>query len=210
METEKRKFQIRLLEAQLGTVPKDPEIYKAYIENKARDIQKANNNGVAEDESVNVEKIEEKGWTGFHADDDNGLFIYNYMIKGFLKTAIQVLLESGSIKKITAYKSWIDKMVFIHPRKLYFRLKEPDGVLERPLRAMTAKGPRVSLARSDYVDRGRTIDFEIELFKNSKGLNFEAIEKALEYGQYMGLGQWRSGGSGRFEWRRREERYRGE
>jgi hypothetical protein len=206
MNTEKKSFELILLEQMLGTVPKDPDVYKSYIADRASERSKANNlNGDVEEEIETVEHIEEKGWTGFHSDE-HGLFIYNYMIKGFLKSAVQTLMENGAIKKIPAYKTWIDKMVFIEPRKIHFVsendefLEEPDGVLERPLRVMTMKGPRVSLSRSDSMAEGRKLRIEIELFKNTKGLSWEVIESALEYGKYIGLGQWRSADYGRFLW----------
>ena len=74
------KVKIKLLTEMLGTVTKDPEVYKTYIESKKPETQND------EEEYLTVDKIEEKGQTGFHRDE-NGLFIYEYMIKGFLKAA---------------------------------------------------------------------------------------------------------------------------
>lgn len=89
---EKRHFKIRLTTEMLGTVAKDPEIYKAYIESKKpKDI--------LENESETVTKTEEKGWTGFHSDE-NGLFIYEYMIKGFLKHAGNTMKDALGIKAL--------------------------------------------------------------------------------------------------------------
>jgi len=45
----------------LGTVAKDQEVYKTYIESKKPA-------GQTEPEYLTVEKSEEKGWTGFHKD----------------------------------------------------------------------------------------------------------------------------------------------
>ena len=80
---EEKHFKIVLTTEMLGTVPKDPDIYQTYIESK-----KPDNN--TDEEYLTVEKIEERGWTGFHSDE-NGLFIYDYMIRGFLKNAGNVL-----------------------------------------------------------------------------------------------------------------------
>jgi hypothetical protein len=89
-------------------------------------------------------------------------------------------------------------MVFVNPRRLYLGVKEPDGILERPIRTMTAKGERVSVSRSDFIQEGRVIPFEITLLKTPK-INWEIIEGALAYGQFVGLAQWRgSGGYGQF------------
>ena len=59
---ESQKVKVRLLTEMLGTVTKDPEVYKTYIESKKPE-------GITEDEYLTVEKIEEKGWTGFHTDE---------------------------------------------------------------------------------------------------------------------------------------------
>lgn len=198
MKTETAEITIQLTSPMLGTVPKDPAVYKSYISDKAAEIYPDRKEEI-QDENACVEKIEEKGWTGFH-QDDKGLFIYDYMLKGFIKSAIETLMENGAIKKISAYKKWVDRLVFISPRKIYLGKTEPDYVVERPIRAMTPQGPRVSLVRSDAIEEGTEITFEVEILKNSKSIDIELIKKALEYGRYVGLGQWRgSGGYGQFE-----------
>jgi hypothetical protein len=79
-------------------------------------------------------------------------------------------------------------------------LKEkPDGRLERPLRANTPQGPRVSLVSSDYVDAGVEFEITITLLPH-KELKWKIVEQLLDYGKLKGLGQWRNGGWGRFEW----------
>lgn len=196
--TERRVVVVTLTENQLGTVPKSKEVYANYIATKAP----APANG--EEEVETVEEAEERGWSTFHKDDI-GLLVYDYMIKGFLKDALETLMENGTVTpKIKAYKKWIDRLVFVYPRRIHFMrdehaLKEPDGCEERPLRAMGPKGERVTLVRSDYVIPGTSLKFEIELLKNTKGLTWEVIEQCLEFGRRIGLGQWRSGGWGRFD-----------
>lgn len=185
---EKREYQIELSTEMLGTVTKDPEVYRTYIESKKPESL----NG--EDEYLTVEKIEEKGWTGFHKDEQ-GLFIYEYMIKGFLKHAGNTLKEGVKIK---ALRSKLDDYCFISPRKIYLGQNEPDGFIERPLRAMTAQGPRVTLARSDFINPGKRIGFEITLLPH-KEISWEVIDKLLAYGELSGLGQFRNGGYGRFK-----------
>jgi hypothetical protein len=194
MNTETKKFTIKLTSPMLGTVPKNKDVYKSYIAGKAKDLT----DDIIDQEIETIEEVEEKGWTGFHSDE-NGLFLYDYMIRGFLKSATETLIANKAIKKIVAYKKWYDRLVFVSPRKIYLGVEEPDIMVERPLRVMTAQGPRVSLARSDGILEDRTFSFEIELFKNDKGITWEAICKALNYGKYVGLGQWRgSGGYGQF------------
>lgn len=183
----KIKVKIRLTEPMLGTVPKDPEVYKRFIESKKPPE-------VEEDETETVEKLEERGWTGFHKDE-KGIFIYDYMIKGLLKTAGNNLKDVVGIANLRAR---IEELVFIFPRKIYLGKKEPDGVIERPLRAMTMQGPRITLARSDYVKEGTTISFEIHYLRTAK-IRAKLLRHLLEYGRYKGLGQFRGGSYGRFE-----------
>lgn len=184
-----RRYTIQLLTEMLGTVAMDPELYKTYIESKRP--AKAEQ----DDEAATVEKREEKGWTGFHKDPEKGLFILDYMLKGFLKHAGQVKKD---YVKIAGLNGKIDDFVMISPRRLYIGKDKEDGAYERPLRAMTAQGPRVTLARSDYVDFGVTLTFEIILEPHPE-VKWDIIDFLFEYGERNGLGQFRNGGFGRFE-----------
>lgn len=184
---EQYAYVIKTETEMLGTVAKDPEVYRTYIESKKPELL----NG--EDEYLTVEKVEEKGWTGFHKDE-NGLFIYEYMIKGFLKHAGNIMKD---VVKVKALRSKIDDFLFISPRRISLGQNDPDGYIERPLRAMTMQGPRVTLARSDYIKEGKEISFTITLVKH-KELNIELVDSLLEYGKLSGIGQFRNGGYGRF------------
>lgn len=183
---EKRTVVIKTITEMLGTVTKDPEVYKTYIESKKPE-------GIDEQEYLTVDKIEEKGWTGFHRDE-NGIFIYEYMVKGFLKHAGNVLKD---VVKVKALRSKIDDFVFIAPRRIYVGKAEPDGYIERPLRAMTMQGPRVTLARSDKLNEGLLISFDITLLPH-KDLSWDLLRRLFDHGELMGLGQFRNGGYGRF------------
>jgi len=196
METTNKKVRIRLTSKMLGTVPKDKEVYATHIATKKRDMTTEE----LDKELETIEEIEEKGWTGFHKNE-NGIFIYSYMIKGFLKSATGVLMATGTIKKIPAYKKWFDLLVFVSPKEISLDGKtEPDGILERSIRMMTPAGPRTALARSDVVNAGTELEFEIKLLKNTKKIDMDLIDLCLGYGGYVGLGQWRgSGGYGQFE-----------
>ena len=182
------KVKIRLITDMLGTVPKNKEVYTNYIENK-----RPATNGEPETNTIN--EIEEKGWTGFHCDA-NGLFLYDYVVKGFIRYAGNVLKDTLKVKNL---RSKLTDYLFVQPRRVYVGKTKPDGVLERPLRAQTMQGPRVTLARSDYVCEGTEIDFTLLLLPNNKDITEEILESILEYGQYQGLGQFRNGGYGRFE-----------
>ncbi|MDE1971519.1 MAG: hypothetical protein KGI50_08165 [Patescibacteria group bacterium] len=177
----------------LGTVPKDKKVYETYIASKASKIEGG------KEEVATVQEVEERGWTGFH-QDDHGLFCYSYMIRGFLKEAATALKAQHRVKN---FKSKIDKLVFVMQRRLHYtrngkNITTPDGVFERPLRAMTMQGPRVTLARSDSLNAGVSLKFDLLILDNNEGVNKEWIEGLFEYGQLQGLGQFRNGSFGQF------------
>lgn len=203
---------IRLLEAQLGTLPKNSDFYKEYIQAKIREM--AESGEMPEDKAKEIldeegklmpESLQEKGWTGFSCDEE-GIFIYDYMLRGFLKSAFEACFEMGAVTKFTAYKKAVDKLIFISPRRVRFYdeqgnvVREPDNSLVRSLRTQTARGPRVSIATSDIVNAGRLLKFTVEILPNKKQIDYAAVEQAFDYGRFVGLGQWRgSGGYGKFE-----------
>lgn len=190
----KYRFEAQLLRKMLGTVPRDANIYSSYIASLTEDKE------LRKEEIDTVDEIEEKGWTGFHKDEE-GSFIYNYMILGNIKANIKVLIDSGAIEKVTAYKKVCDTCIKIYPRRIRFKNKKhPDGSMERALRAMTAKGERTFISRSDYMNENVYFSFEVKLIKNKNKLTSTALLKALKLGEEYGLGQWRgSGGYGAFK-----------
>src|SRR5208282_6575369 len=124
----------------LGTVPKDPAVYANYIAANSPDV-----NG--EIETLPLQ--EESGWTGFHQLDGKPA-IYDYAIKGFCKDACSMMTRAGGLSAgLTAFKKVIDGVLFITPRLIEIHLSGELKPLERPLRAQTAQGERVCLARSD-------------------------------------------------------------
>ncbi len=188
MDLIKKTVQIRLITPMLGTVPMDKTVYKSFIETK-KPIENE------EEETLSVEDREQRGWTGFHKDE-KGLFVFDYFIKGYLKNAGNVLKDELKIKNL---KSKISDLLFVGPRKIYLGKKKADGIIERPLRAQTMQGPRVTVVRSDSIEEGTIIKFEVSLLQGKGELKEPIIKSLLEYGQLQGLGQFRNGGYGRFE-----------
>lgn len=190
----KYKVTLTLTEQMLGTVPKNRDIYASYIATKAPELPT--------DELETVEEVEERGWTGFHRDDHGGLFLFDYQVRGFLKESIDSLRECGEIE-LKAVRRKIDRFLHVVPRRIPIcdasgkQVTEPAGVCERPLRAQTMRGERVSLARSDIVAAGATLTFSLvnqwaDIFTE------DMIRAGLDRGEWLGLGQWRTGGNGRF------------
>lgn len=179
----------------LGTVPKNPEVYASFILTKAADL----GDDKAAEEIGTVENIEESGWTGFHKVDSAPI-LYDYVIKGFFKDAAGMLrrVKSSKSAKVTAYKKIIDGLIFVSPRQIPLILPDDNslGLIERPLRAQTAQGERVALARSDAAPAGTTITFKLNIL--DPAVDLDLLTEWLDYGQLRGLGQWRNSGMGRF------------
>jgi len=98
--------------------------------------------------------------------------------------------------QITAYKSKIDKNIFVWPRKIPFTEFDKIGNCQRPLRAETAQGPRIALANSETIPAGAKQEFEILCMDDS---HVNAVVECLFYGLFKGTGQWRNSGKGRFD-----------
>lgn len=178
----------------LGTVPKDPDVYAKYIQGVAANL----GDEEAAQELETVEASEEKGWTGFHMLNGAPI-LYDYVIKGFFKDACGMLrrAEGTESKGLTAYKKVVDGLVFITPRQIPLELPggAEMGALERPLRAQTAQGERVALARSDTCPPGTMLSFTVTVL----GQVSEALlTEWFDYGALRGLGQWRNASYGRF------------
>lgn len=180
----------------LGTVPKDRGVYATYIQAKS-----AEKGRPAADRGDEVETVpeaatdEERGWTGFHADA-RGDFLYDYAVQGYLREAANAVKDQLGIK---ALRSKLENCVWVGPRRIYLAGQRGEP-LERPLRAMTAQGPRVTLRRSDQYPAGTTIAFTIQLMVNKEVTWDGVLAPLLDLGQLRGFGQWRTGGYGRFTW----------
>lgn len=204
MNIEKFDVTLTLTEPLLASQPGNKELLAAFVASKASSEDK-------KQEEIDVSQIHDKTekLSTVFARDDNGIFLWDYQIRGMIKEALKTIIEigdDGSLSKWTVGQA-VDRMLFVKPRRVYIcrdgsPLKTFDGHEERSLRAQTPQGERVCLARSQRVDVGY-VTFRLELFrskdpKSKQNITPEALEKALNYGEYKGLGQWRSGGFGRF------------
>lgn len=206
MKIDKRRYRLTGLTRLLAAQAANPDVRSEFIASKSPVLSK----GDDETEHLPQESLEKKNLTVF-LRHDGAICLSDYVVKGFLKEAM------GAIKSqigIASVATKIDNYTLIEPAYLHIRRKHidmdmPDGVLERPLRAMTMQGPRVSVTASEMADAGWEIEFEISLLENpatakSRALTFDAIEAALDYGAFKGLGQWRNAQNGRFSWERIE------
>lgn len=184
----------------LGSAPSNKDVYENYVASKHPET---NPEQVAAESALIPEELPQTGKTIFRVDPDTkGLIFLPHMIRGFLK-------ESGSAisgKAMTSYKSKIDKWVFVSPDKIFIKrdgeiITAADGACERPLRAMTAQGPRVSLLSSEQIEAGVEVEFDLMVLPlGQKEFTKELLASWLDYGQFQGISQWRNGSFGRFHY----------
>ena len=189
------KLKITFVEPILGTSPTNEDIYRDFIGSKAPDAATIDDEVAA----LGVDAVAEKGMTVFPRLPDGTPFLYDYQIKGFFKDTCGGLKRvSGTLSsKCKAYKKEIDKLIFPEPRCIPFENYAPVGKCERPLRAQTMQGERVSLACSEEIPAGATLTFAVTLLSD----DHEALLREwLDYGRFSGIGQWRNSGKGRFVW----------
>ncbi len=186
-----------LVEEMLGTKAANADVFADFIASK-------HPSGTPQrDELERAEHREEAGTTVFHREGGRA-GIYDYQVKGFFKDACGAMNRfdreaRNGLEKLAAYKTKIDGGIFVFPRFIPFVLPAGGaiGVCERPLRAETAQGPRVSVCRSETVPAGSVLEFEVRILARE----LEGYVAAwLGYGRLRGLGQWRNSGKGRFEW----------
>ena len=201
---ETRKYRLTGIEPMLGSQPASRALRTEFIASKAPSPA-----DVAEEDNL-LGSEEERGLTVFLRDDETDqLIMLDYMVRGYFKGTLEALIAQTGIKMP---RSKVDKYLFVGPRRIQIMrdgkpIYEEDDQIERPLRADTMRGPRVSLAASESIDAGWTVDIEVTLMPNpeskaSKAVTWDAVEMALDYGRFQGLGQWRTGGNGRFVWER--------
>lgn len=203
MKTKILKVKITFLEPVLGTWPSNQNVARDFIASKSPDA------ATIEDEvaALGADAVADKGMTVFPRNENGEPVLYDYQIKGFFKDSCGMLArvggktETGKKRavnesgKLSAYKKVIDGLIFPQPRMIPIKVNGEIGDCQRPLRAQTAQGERVSLANSEEIPAGSTCEFEILLMDESLE---NAVLEWLDYGVLRGIGQWRNSGKGRF------------
>ena len=199
----KLKVKLTFTEPILGTWPSNQNIAREFIASKSPDA------ATIEDEvaALGADAVADKGMTVFPRNEKGEPVLYDYQVKGFFKDSCGMLgriggkSETGKKKavnesgKITAYKKVIDGLIFVDPRMIPLKFDGEIGDCQRPLRAQTAQGERVSLANSEEIPAGATCEFEVLCMDDS---HEKAVLEWLDYGALRGIGQWRNSGKGRF------------
>ena len=163
--------------------------------------------------------IERTGTTVFFWDEKtNKPCIGDHMIYGFLKAAAEAIgrslprKNSTPLKSIAYTQSLINQHVKCAEQFIPFdrdvKRDEHENIvfLQRSLRALTAQGPRISLAKSEVVEAGASLKFTLRVLKGSPLLQkVDGVDKLplfslFDYGQIAGLGQWKNAGYGQFKY----------
>lgn len=189
------KVKLTFTEPILGTSPSNGEIYREFIGSKAPDASSVEDEVAA----LGADAVAEKGMTVFPRNADGVPFLYDYQIKGFFKDTCGGLrkVKGTHSEKIKAYKKEIDKLIFPEPREIPLVFDGDITECQRPLRAQTAQGERISLAMSEEVPAGATCEFTVTCLCDD---HEKVVREWLDYGKYSGIGQWRNSGKGRFVW----------
>ena len=195
----KMKVKLEFCEPLLGSQPMNKELFTDFIAAKNEDAAQAKE----EVENFRISDEIEKKTNGFLINDDDQPYILNYVIKGFFKSAcMNIRRITGKKYKshgVSMYQKKIKHLINIYPREIVVHL--PEGIeldtYQRPCRANTPQGERISLKSSEMAPEGSTIEFEIEMFDESLE---PAIREWLDYGLYCGLGEMRGNSFGSFEW----------
>jgi hypothetical protein len=195
MDTYRYHVTLTFTEPLLGTIALNQDLVAEYIASKAPTPELAEQ----EVETVSVGDLLEKASTGFHRVDGQPI-LYDYVLKGFAKDACGMLarVPGTSSSKLRAFRKIIDGLMFIEPRQIPIHLSGPMSFLERPLRAQTAQGERVALARSEVAPAGSSISCTIILLGNT--ISEDTLREWLDYGSLRGLGSWRNASYGRFRY----------
>jgi len=222
----RKRVTIRFINDILGSAPANKQFYEKYlvsklvkeIEKVEKKLEKAKDEREREillekkadleaqlAELPDIEGNEDEKLTVFYRakyEDFDVPVIRAHQILGFLKEAANNFKDALGIKNA---RDKVSKYVRIMPYNLYIYdteiapeniVDDVDGIEERPLKAMTAQGPRVSIAKSEVIKSNgdKLIQFEVWVYKN-KEISWEILEALMEeYGRVNGISQWRNSG----------------
>lgn len=187
------RIKLTFIDDLLGTMPGNRDIFTDFVAKKAETVNE-------EAEAIPVDEALEKGTTVFPRTADDKPFLYDYQIRGYFKESCKFLkkVEGTKSSKEKAYKQKIDGLIFVKDRQNVINTDKEIGICERPLRASTPQGERISLSRSESIAEGATIEFTVVCMVDS---DIDLVKEWLDYGRFHGTGQWRNSGKGRFTWK---------
>lgn len=198
MKTEIYKLKVVFVMPVLGSQP-TRDVASEFI------AKKNGFEALPEDEVELLPDALERGTTVFHRLPNGHPCLMNYHLLGFMKEAgkVQNGQVDGGVKNL---RSKVSQRIFVYAvpdaggslSSRFLELHVPEGsggvdYLERPLRAETAMGPRVALARSEMLPEGTWFECILEVLQGE--ITEKVLRDLLDYGWYRGLGQWRNSGA---------------
>lgn len=197
------RVELTTISEMLGTASGDKDIHGTFIASKAPDAPSREEEIAA----VGVEEVIEKGMTVFPRDEEGNPILWNYMVRGFFKSACSAMskVKDSASSKLKAYKKEIDLRILVYSdandktnRMIPIDFDGEIGDCQRPLRGQTAQGERVALAHSECIPAGAKMTFDIICLVDD---DVKLVREWLDYGVFNGLGQWRNSGCGAFTWK---------
>ena len=150
-------------------------------------------------------ELDVKGTTVFFWNKEKDLpMIGDHMIYGFLKASAEAISrtkakKNGVILHSASYtQSAINQYVRCDEQFLTFDTTIKEGYVQRSLRAKTAQGPRITLAKSEAIPAGAKLQFVLKVMTGCP-IEQSHLEELFAYGELSGLGQWRNAGYGQFK-----------
>ena len=201
----KSRIRIKFLDPILGMSPSNQDLYMDYIASKNPDPQFD-----PSDELESIPAEEGSTITIFPRTREGDPCFFDYQIRGFFKESCAMLARSNGLDetgkkskkkavtlsgKETAYKKLIDGNIFVYPRKIPIMYDGEMSLCQRPLRASTPQGERITLACSEEIPEGAVIEFDVKIMRDT---DVDLLAEWMTYGEYHGMGQWRNSGKGRF------------
>lgn len=154
--------------------------------------------------ALSDEMLAGRGKTVFYRENDRP-FAWDYQVKGMIKEQVESLRNTDSNMYYAEnlpwnYKGCITSMLHVGPEKLFFTMP-PGGKIgdcPRSLRAQPYNRPAiVTLTDSETMPVDTTLDVEVTLLD---GKLEPVLFECLNMGEYLGFGQWRGAGKGRFNY----------
>ena len=130
-----------------------------------------------------------------------------HQILGAIKETANTIKDDLGIpalkSKVNKYIIEIDPVNILMYRDPNFQIliEDVDGIYERPIRAMTPQGERVSISRSEIIKDPIYCKFTLRYMDNSI-VPLEVFKQILDYTPiFAGIGQWRNSKEfGKFTW----------
>lgn len=137
------------------------------------------------------------GWATFVRDDE-GLYYEGRCIRGHIKDCAGQI-KGFLVPEVKALKAKVANKVYVLTDIIRLGAKEPAGTETRYVQVMTRLGPRSTIKYVDYLEKP-VLAFELEVL-NDGVITDEILDRIFEYGSRHGMGQERSQGWGRYEYK---------